>query len=123
MEYNIIVAPYLVLLAKEVGGFIPMGWKLKGGILEHSDGYAQQLVRSPRDIIKLQAKSPVAKKDLNGLNNATVCITEDLPDGSFLARVTYRHIAVKIPVHILFQNGVRARYQPKVYGIIDTELC
>lgn len=62
MEYNIIVAPDLELLAKEVGGFIPMGWKLKGGILEHTNGFAQQLVRSPGDIVKLQAKSPAAKK-------------------------------------------------------------
>jgi len=64
MEYNIIVAPNLELLAKEVGGFIPMGWKLKGAILEHTDGFAQQLVRSPRDIIKVQAKSPAPKKRL-----------------------------------------------------------
>lgn len=60
MEYNIIVAPDLEVLANEVAGFIPKGWKLKGGILEHMDGYAQQLVRHPGTIVKAQRK-PVAK--------------------------------------------------------------
>ncbi|WP_242917586.1 hypothetical protein [Pontibacter liquoris] len=60
MEYNIVVAPNLEVLATEVAGFIPMGWKLKGGILEHSDGYAQQLVRKLSDTVKLQRQYPAA---------------------------------------------------------------
>jgi len=54
MEYNIIIAPTLEILASEVAGFIPQGWKLKGAILEHLNGYAQQLVRHPKDSIRLQ---------------------------------------------------------------------
>ncbi|GAA4437959.1 hypothetical protein GCM10023188_32750 [Pontibacter saemangeumensis] len=54
MEYNIIIAPTLEGLASEVAGFIPEGWKLKGAILEHINGYAQQLVRHPKDSIRLQ---------------------------------------------------------------------
>ncbi|MFD2515330.1 hypothetical protein ACFSRY_15765 [Pontibacter locisalis] len=50
MEYNIIVAPDLEVLATEVAGFIPKGWKLKGGIVEHLNGFAQQLVRRPGDV-------------------------------------------------------------------------
>ncbi|GAB3203916.1 hypothetical protein ABID22_003202 [Pontibacter aydingkolensis] len=61
MEYNIIVAPDLEILATEVAGFIPMGWKLKGGILEHVEGFAQQLVRRPGAIAKTQ-REPVAAK-------------------------------------------------------------
>ncbi|GAB3532133.1 hypothetical protein GCM10027443_15390 [Pontibacter brevis] len=53
MEYNIIIAPTLELLATEVAGFIPQGWKLKGAILEHMNGYAQQIVRHPKDSIRL----------------------------------------------------------------------
>ncbi|MFD3001564.1 hypothetical protein ACFS7Z_14430 [Pontibacter toksunensis] len=53
MEYNIIIAPTLEILATEVAGFIPQGWKLKGAILEHMDGYAQQIVRHPKDSIRL----------------------------------------------------------------------
>lgn len=56
MEYNIIVAPDLEVLATEVAGFLPMGWQLKGGILEHNDGFVQQLVRTPSDNIRLQRK-------------------------------------------------------------------
>lgn len=54
MEYNIIIAPTLEVLASEVASFIPQGWKLKGAILEHINGYAQQLVRHPKDSIRLQ---------------------------------------------------------------------
>ena len=61
MEYNIIVAPDLEVLATKVAGFIPMGWKLKGGILEHLDGYAQQLVRHPGDISRVQRKPALSK--------------------------------------------------------------
>lgn len=61
MEYNIIVAPDLEVLATKVAGFIPMGWKLKGGILEHLDGYAQQLVRYPGDVVSRTNRKPVAK--------------------------------------------------------------
>ncbi|RDV13682.1 hypothetical protein DXT99_18095 [Pontibacter diazotrophicus] len=53
MEYNIIIAPTLEILASEVAGFIPQGWKLKGAILEHMNGYAQQIVRHPKDSIRL----------------------------------------------------------------------
>ncbi|MDX5421584.1 MAG: hypothetical protein LPK07_03830 [Hymenobacteraceae bacterium] len=56
MEYNIIVAPDLELLATEVAGFIPMGWKLKGGIVEHGAGFAQQLVRHPGNNLKQQQR-------------------------------------------------------------------
>ncbi|WP_347158884.1 hypothetical protein [Pontibacter chitinilyticus] len=56
MEYNIIVAPNLESLATQVAGLIPMGWKLKGGILEHTEGFAQQLTRTPTDTIKSQRK-------------------------------------------------------------------
>ncbi|MCJ8163488.1 hypothetical protein MKJ04_01455 [Pontibacter sp. E15-1] len=62
MEYNIINAPTLEILASEVAGFIPKGWKLKGAILEHTKGYAQQIVRHPKDSIRLQqqyAQHPV----------------------------------------------------------------
>ncbi|WP_299826473.1 hypothetical protein [uncultured Pontibacter sp.] len=61
MEYNIIVAPNLEILATEVAGFIPMGWKLKGGILEHMDGFAQQLVRHPGAVARTQRKPAVSK--------------------------------------------------------------
>ncbi|MEJ8800582.1 hypothetical protein [Pontibacter sp. H249] len=61
MEYNIIVAPDLEVLATEVAGFIPMGWKLKGGILEHMDGYAQQLVRYPGAVARAQRKPAIIK--------------------------------------------------------------
>lgn len=53
MEYNIIIAPTLEILATEVAGFIPQGWKLKGAILEHMNGYAQQIERHPKDSIRL----------------------------------------------------------------------
>ena len=56
MEYNIIVAPTLEKLATEVAVYIPQGWKLKGAILEHENGYAQQLVRHPKDSIRLLQK-------------------------------------------------------------------
>ena len=57
MEYNIITAPTLEGLASEVAGYIPQGWRLKGAILEHMNGYAQQLVRHPKDSIRLQQKA------------------------------------------------------------------
>jgi len=56
MEFNIIVAPNLESLATEVAGFLPQGWKLKGGILEHNKGYAQQLVRNPSDRMRPSQK-------------------------------------------------------------------
>lgn len=62
MEYNIIIAPDLDSLATEVADFIPMGWKLKGSILEHNDGFAQQLERSPSDALRVPRKSRNAKQ-------------------------------------------------------------
>jgi len=61
MEYNIVIAPTLEGLASEVAGFIPQGWKLKGTILEHMNGYAQQLVRYPKDTIRLQQQKAQAE--------------------------------------------------------------
>lgn len=60
MEYNIIVAPNLETLATEVGVLFPQGWKLKGGIIEHADGFSQQLVRKTADKLK-QRQMPVAE--------------------------------------------------------------
>lgn len=54
MEYNIVIAPTLEVLASEVASFIPQGWKLKGAILEHMNGYAQQLIRHPKDVVRMQ---------------------------------------------------------------------
>ncbi|WP_242928759.1 hypothetical protein [Pontibacter vulgaris] len=62
MEYNIIVAPDLEVLATEVAGYIPQGWKLKGGIFEHTTGYAQQLVRNPSDKLRSMHKPMPAKQ-------------------------------------------------------------
>ena len=62
MEYNIIIAPDLDSLATEVADFIPMGWKLKGSILEHNDGFAQQLERRPSDAVRMQRKQRPAKQ-------------------------------------------------------------
>ena len=59
MEYNIIVAPNLETLATEVAGFLPKGWKLKGGIFEHTNGFAQQLVRNPSESIRIQPRKIV----------------------------------------------------------------
>lgn len=59
MEYNIIIAPTLESLAVEVSDFLPKGWKLKGGILEHTDGFAQQLVRNPSESIRTQPRKQV----------------------------------------------------------------
>jgi hypothetical protein len=56
MEYNIIIAPNLESLATKVAVFIPMGWKLKGGISEISEGFAQELERRPLDQIKMQRR-------------------------------------------------------------------
>ncbi|WP_276497248.1 hypothetical protein [Pontibacter litorisediminis] len=62
MEYNIIIAPDLEGLATEVAGFLPQGWRLKGGILEHSDGFAQQLVRHTKDKLRVQQQQQQHKQ-------------------------------------------------------------
>lgn len=62
MEYNIIIAPDLEGLASEVADFLPKGWRLKGGILEHGEGFAQQLVRHPKDIIRVQQQQQQRKQ-------------------------------------------------------------
>ncbi len=63
MEYNIVVAPNLEVLATEVAEYFPMGWRLKGGILEHNAGYAQQLVRNPSDRLRsMNQPQPAAKR-------------------------------------------------------------
>ncbi|MBD1395631.1 hypothetical protein H9Q13_00500 [Pontibacter sp. JH31] len=59
MEYNIVVAPNLETLATEVAVLFPQGWKLKGGIIEHTDGFSQQLVRQTADKFKKQRQAPV----------------------------------------------------------------
>lgn len=59
MEYNIVVAPNLETLATEVAVLFPQGWKLKGGIIEHAEGFSQQLVRQTADKIKRQRQTPV----------------------------------------------------------------
>jgi hypothetical protein len=56
MEYNIIVAPNLELLATKVATFIPMGWRLKGEISELSEGFAQELERRPMDSSRMHKK-------------------------------------------------------------------
>lgn len=61
MEYNIVVAPNLETLASEVAVLFPQGWKLKGGIIEHANGFSQQLVRKQMDKIK-QRQAPVMNK-------------------------------------------------------------
>lgn len=61
MEYNIIVAPNLEILATQVSTFFLQGWKLKGAILEHKEGFAQQLVRSPTEAVRTRAKKDVRK--------------------------------------------------------------
>ncbi|MFD2245442.1 hypothetical protein [Pontibacter ruber] len=62
MEYNIIVASDLEALATEVAIFLPKGWRLKGGILEHSEGFAQQLVRKPSDSLRMLKQQPVVRQ-------------------------------------------------------------
>lgn len=62
MEYNIIVAPNLETLATEVAVLFPQGWKLKGGIIEHSDGFSQQLIRKRIDKMKNHHAVPAAQK-------------------------------------------------------------
>ncbi|MDO6388875.1 hypothetical protein Q4E40_01965 [Pontibacter sp. BT731] len=65
MEYNIIVAPNLETLATEVAVLFPQGWKLKDGIIEHADGFSQQLIRKASDKLKLkqnQMPQPRAKQ-------------------------------------------------------------
>jgi hypothetical protein len=59
MEYNIVVAPNLETLATEVAILFPQGWKLKGGITEHANGFSQQLVRKPTDKFMQQRQAPV----------------------------------------------------------------
>jgi hypothetical protein len=61
MEYNIVVAPNLETLATEVAVLFPQGWKLKGGITEHSNGFSQQLVRKTVDKLKQLQVSASAK--------------------------------------------------------------
>lgn len=56
MEYNIVIASDLELLATKVAAYIPMGWQLKGGISELTEGFAQELQRRPLDIVKMQHK-------------------------------------------------------------------
>ncbi|WP_116543341.1 hypothetical protein [Pontibacter virosus] len=63
MEYNIIVAPNLETLATEVAVLFPQGWKLKGGIIEHADGFSQQLIRKASDKLKQsQVQAPQSKQ-------------------------------------------------------------
>ena len=62
MEYNIILAPNLEALATEVADYLPKGWKLKGSILEHADGFAQQLVRKPSDSLRMLKQAPVSQR-------------------------------------------------------------
>lgn len=64
MEYNIIIAPDLEGLAVEVAGFLPQGWRLKGGIVEHGNSFAQQLIRHPKDSVRMQQqrKQPVKQR-------------------------------------------------------------
>jgi hypothetical protein len=62
MEYNIVVAPNLETLATEVAVLFPQGWKLKGGIIEHNNGFSQQLVRKPSDRLKQLKQAPVATR-------------------------------------------------------------
>ena len=59
MEYSLVVAPSLETLAAEVAVFFPKGWKLKGGILEHNQGFAQQLIRNPSDSIRYRKQAPM----------------------------------------------------------------
>lgn len=58
MEYNIVVAPNLETLATEVAVLFPQGWKLKGGITEHANGFSQQLTRKTIDKIKNSHSAP-----------------------------------------------------------------
>jgi hypothetical protein len=62
MEYNIVVAPNLETLATQVAALFPQGWKLKGGITEHSNGFSQQLVRKPIDRMRQQQLQTPATK-------------------------------------------------------------
>ncbi|TPE43053.1 hypothetical protein [Pontibacter mangrovi] len=62
MEYNIVIAPDLEGLATEVAGFLPQGWRLKGGIVEYGNSYAQQLIRHPKDAIRLPQRRQPAKQ-------------------------------------------------------------
>ncbi|WP_266204821.1 hypothetical protein [Pontibacter kalidii] len=62
MEYNIIIAPDLEGLASEVASFLPQGWRLKGSILEHGEGYAQQLVRNTKDKFRVQQQQQQNRK-------------------------------------------------------------
>jgi hypothetical protein len=60
MEYNIVVAPTLETLATQVAVLFPQGWKLKGGIIEHAEGYSQQMVRKTIDKLKNSHSTPRA---------------------------------------------------------------
>ncbi|TXK26404.1 hypothetical protein FVR03_21830 [Pontibacter qinzhouensis] len=57
MEFNIVVAPNLETLAAEVSGLFSKGWKLKGSIVEHKQGYAQQMTRKPSDLVRVRTKA------------------------------------------------------------------
>ncbi|MFT2007794.1 hypothetical protein ACMA1I_03900 [Pontibacter sp. 13R65] len=61
MEFSIVVAPNLESLAAEVSGLFSKGWQLKGSIVEHKQGYAQQMTRKPSDIVRLRTKSHQAQ--------------------------------------------------------------
>ncbi|WP_187262379.1 hypothetical protein [Pontibacter beigongshangensis] len=58
MEFSIVVAPNLETLAAEVSGLFSNGWQLKGGIVECNQGYAQQMVRKPSDMVRKKSKQP-----------------------------------------------------------------
>lgn len=62
MEYNIIIAPDLEKLASEVAEVLPRGWRLKGEIVEHGHGFAQQLIRHPKDGLRAQRKQPAKQR-------------------------------------------------------------
>ncbi len=62
MEYNIITAPDLESLATQVADLFPMGWKLKGSILEHTDGFAQQVERRPSDALRVKRQPRTSKQ-------------------------------------------------------------
>lgn len=62
MEYNIIIAKNLESLATKVASFIPMGWKLRGGISELSEGFAQELERRPVDAVRIHKQIKKQKR-------------------------------------------------------------
>lgn len=52
MEYNVVVAPDLETLGKQVNEYLKTGWRLKDGIVEQGEVFAQQLVRNPVKQVK-----------------------------------------------------------------------